>query len=232
MALPGGLAVLVANDLTPSVWTPEALAEITRLAVEAGRTVPVHVKVDAGLGRSVCGWTRRRRYRQRDRRPGVLLEGIYTPLPFSGDEGAVWSRRRLAEYTALIRRVEEEHGIEVEFTEAAASSIFSAALPDSLTTISPGHLLYGLSPLAGHAAEELGFRKAVTALRGRLIHVGQRRRGDDLLRAGPGGAAADSTVGVVLLGMDNGYRVAANGEPFMLCRGRAAPSSECPPSTR
>jgi alanine racemase len=223
-ALPGGLEVLVANDLTPSIWTHEALAEITRLAAEAGRTIPVHVKVDAGLGRLGVRLDEAAAFiGSVIAAPGVLLEGIYTHLPFSGDEGAAWSRRRLAEYTALIRRVEEEHGIEVEFTEAGASSILSAAFPDSLTTISPGHLLYGLSPLAGHCAEELGFRKAVTALRGRLIHVGQRRRGDDLLRAGPGGAATDSTAGVVLIGMDNGYRPAASGDAFMLCRGSRCP---------
>jgi alanine racemase len=56
-----------------------------------------------------------------------------------------------------------------------------------------------------------------------LIHVGERRHGDDLLGAGPGGLAADATVGVVLIGMDNGYRAAAAGDAFMLCRGRRCP---------
>ena len=111
----------------------------------------------------------------------------------------------------------------VEFTRRRRARFSARPFRDSLTTISPGHLLYGLSPLAGHAAEELGFRKAVTALRGRLIHVGQRRVGDDLLRAGPGGAAADATVGVVLLGMDNGYRVAAT-----VMRSCSAGAARCP----
>jgi alanine racemase len=223
-ALPGGLEVLVENDLTPSVWTPDALAAVTRLAAETGRTIAVHVKVDAGLGRIGVRLDEAAAFvREVIAAPGVLLEGIYTHLAFSGDEGAVWSRRRLAAYTAVIDEIEAEHGIEIEFTEAAASSILSAAFPDSLTTISPGHLLYGLSPLAGQSAEDLGFRKALTALRGRLIHVGQRRRGDDLARSGPGGATADSTTGVVLIGMDNGYRAPAGGDAVMLCRGTRCP---------
>jgi alanine racemase len=223
-ALPGGLDLLVANDLTPSIWTPDALAAITRLAAETGRTIPVHVKVDAGLGRLGVRLDEAAAFiRDVVAAPGVLLEGIYTHLPFDGDAGAAWSSRRLAEFTALVREVEDEHGVTVEFTEAAASSILSAALPDSLTTISPGHLLYGLSPLAGKRAEELGFRKAITALRGRLIHVGRRRRGDDLPRTGLDAAAADSTAGVVLIGMDNGYRAAAGGNAFMLCRGTRCP---------
>jgi alanine racemase len=223
-ALPGGLEVLVANDLTPSVWTPDALAAVARLAAQQTRTIAVHVKVDAGLGRIGVRLDEAAAFiREVVAAPEVRLEGIYTHLPFDGDEGAAWSKRRLAEYTALINEVEAEHGIEIEFTEAAASSILSEAFPDSLTTISPGHLLYGLSPLAGGSADALGFRKAVTALRARLIHVGRHRRGDDLLRAGPGGAPADSTSGVVLIGMDNGYRAAAGSDAFMLCHGTRCP---------
>jgi alanine racemase len=122
-----------------------------------------------------------------------------------------------------VREVEAEHGISIEFAQAAASSVLTEALPDSLNTIAPGHLLFGLSPVAGRSAEELGFRKALRALRARLIHVGHRRRGDDLARAGPGGVLADATTGVVLIGMDNGYRPASKPGTFMLCRGVRCP---------
>lgn len=223
-ALPGGLEVLVEHDLTPSIWTLDALKAVSRLAAESNRTLAVHVKVDAGLGRIGVRLDEAAAFvRELIATPGVLLEGIYTHLPFDGPAGAEWSSRRLAEFTALIRGVEREHRIAIEFTEAAASSILSEAFPDTLTTIAPGHLMFGLSPLARHAAEELGFRKALAALRGRLIHVGRRRRGDDVWGAGPGGLAADSTVGVVLIGMDNGYRASEGSGAFMLCRGRRCP---------
>jgi alanine racemase len=223
-ALPGGLEVLVEHDLTPSIWTFDALKAVSRLAAESKRTLAVHVKVDAGLGRIGVRLDEAAAFvRELVATPGVLLEGIYTHLPFDGPAGAEWSSRRLAEFTALIRGVEREHGIAIEFTQAAASSILGEAFPDTLTTIAPGHLMFGLSPLARHAAEELGFRKALAALRGRLIHVGRRRRGDDVWGAGPGGLAAGSTVGVVLIGMDNGYRASADSGAFMLCRGRRCP---------
>jgi alanine racemase len=223
-ALPGGLEVLVEHDLTPSIWTFDALKAVSRLAAESKRTLAVHVKVDAGLGRIGVRLDEAAAFvRELVATPGVLLEGVYTHLPFDGPAGAEWSSRRLAEFTALIRGVEREHGIAIEFTQAAASSILGEAFPDTLTTIAPGHLMFGLSPLARHAAEELGFRKALAALRGRLIHVGRRHRGDDVWGAGLGGLAAGSTVGVVLIGMDNGYRASADSGAFMLCRGRRCP---------
>jgi alanine racemase len=218
-ALPGGLEVLLANGLTPSVWSREALLEVSRLAGELGRTIAVHVKVDAGLGRLGVRLDEAAAFAAEVvAAAGVRLEGLYTHLAFGNDEGAEWSSRRLAAFSALVREVEAEHGITIEFAEAAASSILSAGFADSLGTIAPGHLLYGLSPIAGHSAEELGFRKALSALRGRLIHVGRRRVGDDLAGSAPSGLSEDSTIGVVLLGMANGYRAATNGtEAFMLC---------------
>ena len=54
-----------------------------------------------------------------------------------------------------------------------------------------------------------------------MIQIGHRRKGDDLPGTGPGGLEADATVGVILLGMDNGYRgVSAGAGAYMLCRGR------------
>ncbi len=224
-ALPGGLGLLLENGLTPSVWAQEAVGALAALAGETGRTIAVHVKVDAGLGRLGVRLDEAAVFvRDVVATPGIRLEGIYTHLPFSDDAGAAWSRRRLAAFAGLVGEVEAEHGFPIEFAQGAASSILTAAFPDALNTIAAGHLMFGLSPIAGRSAEELGFRKALSAIRARLIHVGRRRRGDDLAGAGPDGLYGDATVGVVLFGMDNGYRPAiAPGGTFMLCRGRRCP---------
>jgi alanine racemase len=223
-ALPGGLALLVANDLTPSIWTPVALGETTRLAAELDRTIAIHVKVDAGLGRLGVRLDEARAFiAEVMAAPGVHLEGIYTHLAFGKADGAAWSRRRLAAFSELVRQIEAEHHMSVEFAQAAASSVLVEGFTDSLNTIAPGHLLFGLSPVTGRSAEELGFRKALTALRGRLIHVGRRKRGDDLARAGAGGLPADATVGVVLIGIDNGYRATPSVGTVMLWHGVRCP---------
>jgi alanine racemase len=50
-ALGGGHAELLAHDLTPLVSDPGDLGLLARLGRERGRPVPVHVKVDTGMGR-------------------------------------------------------------------------------------------------------------------------------------------------------------------------------------
>ncbi len=220
--LPSGNRYLLQHDLTPTVYSIESLRSIGALAMDSGRIVNVHIKVDAGMGRLGVRLDEAAAFaRQVMATPSVRLEGIYTHIPFSDDVGEAWSRRRLLAFTDVVRAVEREHGIAIDFVQAAASSVFAQGLPDSLNTVAPGHVTFGLHPIAGMRAEDFGYRKALTALRSMVIQVGHRRRGDDLPGTGPGGLEADATVGVILFGMDNGYReVSAGAGAYMLCRGR------------
>jgi alanine racemase len=220
--LPSGNGFVLEHDLTPTVYSIDGLQSISGLAAAAGRIVNVHIKVDAGMGRLGVRLDDAAAFaREVMRAANVRLEGIYTHIPFSDEAGEAWSRRRLAAFTDVVRSIEGEHGTTIDFVQAAASSVFAQDLPDSLNTVSTGHLTYGLHPIAGARAEDGGFRKALTAVRGALIHIGRRYAGDDLPGAGERGLAADATVGVILFGMDNGYRERASGnDAYMLCRGR------------
>ena len=218
--LPGGNRYLLQHDLTPTVYSADSLQSIGALAEESGRIVNVHIKVDAGMGRLGVRLDEAAAFaRQVLTTPNVRLEGLYTHIPFSDDVGEAWSRRRLQAFTEVVRAIEHEHGTAIDFVQAAASSVFAQGLPDSLNTVAPGHVTFGLHPVGGQRAEQSGYRKALTALRSTVIQIGHRRRGDDLPGTGPGGLESDATVGVILLGMDNGYRGSSAGA-YMLCRGR------------
>jgi len=223
--LPDGNATLLAHDLTPSVYSDEGLTALAELADQHDRKINVHVKVDGGLGRlgvrldEAAAFVRRLLGLS-----GLELEGLYTHIPFGDPSGAAWSQRRLSAFVDLVAEVEAEHNMRIPFAQGAASSVMSHDFPDTLNTISPGHLMYGLSPVEGISADSQNFRKAMTGLRARLIHIGSRKQGDDLAGAGSDGLDADATTGVILLGMDNGYMPAAAGHTGqVLCRGQRCP---------
>ena len=219
--LPSGNQYVLQHDLTPTVYSFDSLQSLSGLATDSGRVVNVHVKVDAGMGRLGVRLDEAAALaRAIVAAPNVRLEGIYTHIPFSDDNGEAWSRRRLQAFAEVVRSIESEHRITIDFVQAAASSVFSQALPDTLNTISPGHLTFGLHPITGTRADESGYRNALTAIRAAVIHIGHRRAGDDLPGTGPAGLEADATVGVILFGMDNGYRQSSGGTAaYMLCRG-------------
>ena len=217
--LPSGNSYVLQHGLTPTVYSRDSLRSISGLATDSGRVVNVHIKVDAGMGRLGVRLDEAAAFaREVIAAPNVRLEGIYTHIPFSDDDGEAWSRRRLQAFVEMVHAIEDEHRITIDFVQAAASSVFAQALPDTLNTISPGHVTFGLHPITGARAEHSGYRKALASIRAAVIHIGQRRKGDDLPGAGPGGLDTDATVGVILFGMDNGYR--QGPAAYMLCRGR------------
>lgn len=222
--LPDGFGPVLEHDLTPTVYDAAGVAALARLAQDRPARVPVHVKVDCGFGRLGVRFEEAPALvRDVAAAPGLELEGVYTHIPFDDGEGAAWSARRLEAFATLVASLDAEHGA-IPFAEASASAVIGAGIPDALNTIAPGHLLFGLMPLTGRRAEELGFRKALTAVRARIIHLGRREVGDDLLGAPPGGVDAARRVAVILYGIDNGNRGAlAPGGSTMLLRGRRCP---------
>jgi alanine racemase len=223
--LPGGARLLLEHGLTPTVYSAEGVHAVAAAAEGPAGPVDVHVKVDCGLGRlGVRPGEAPALVREVRAHPQLRLEGVYTHIPFDESGGAAWSQRALAGFERLVGEIEAEHGIRIDYTQASASSVLTEGFGDALNTIAPGHLMFGLSPVSGHRAETLGFRKALRALRARLIHLGRYEVGDDLLRSPPGGETEARRVGVILLGMDNGYRAAKGDEPAkMLLRGRRCP---------
>ncbi len=204
--LPAGAGYLLAHGLTPTIYGRPALEAVAGAA--DGGPVGVHVKVDAGFGRlGVRLDEAADLVRAVVAEPRLRLEGLYTHVPFDDPVRAPWAVRCLEAFRALVRAVEAEHGLEIPYAQAGASSVLTLGLADALNTIAPGHLLYGLCPITGRRAEELGLRKALRSLRAGLIHV-----------AGP----SASRTGVILFGIDNGYG-RSGGTAVVVCRGVRCP---------
>jgi len=215
--LPAATSRLLAHGLTPTIADRAGLEAAAAAAGE--EPVDVHVEVDAGFGRLGVRFDEAASFVAAvvaERR--VRLEGIYTHLPFSDAGGAAWARRRITAFGELVRQIEAMHGIHIRYAQASASSAVIDSIPDDLNTIAPGHLTYGISPIHGVQAEDIGFRQALRAIRAQVIHVGMRETGDDLAAGSPDAAMRTA---VLLLGIDNGYEFSAGAS--VLLRGSRCP---------
>jgi alanine racemase len=209
--LPAATPRLLAHGLTPTIADRAGLEAAA--AAAGDEPVAVHVEVDSGFGRLGLRFDEAAAFVAAVvAEPRLCLEGIYTHVPFSDRGGAMWAARRVAAFGGLVRGIETTHGIRVPYAQVTASSAIVESIPDDLNTIAPGNLTYGISPIHGVHAENLGFRQALRAIRAQVIHVGRREPGDDLA-----GGSADSVVrtAVLLLGIDNGYEFATNASVLL-----------------
>jgi alanine racemase len=237
------VAVREAGVETPMLLFAGALSEAMGDAVRAGFVPTVHdldsaravsaaargsasvwIKVDAGLGRLGFPLEEAEAYARRVAElPNVLVEGLYTHLPFVDAAGRRWATERLSSFQALAESLVRA-GLPLTFTQALSSAGILAGLEDDSSAVCPGHVLYGLPPASAEIADMSPFRPALRGVKTRLIHVSTHR---EARSAGIGGEIrlpAGTATGVVAFGRTDGYRAPREGrQAFMLVRGQRVP---------
>lgn len=219
--LPESSMELLRHDLIPTVYNLETANAISNAAL-----IPkgVYVKVDCGLGRfGVHIGDALAFVKAVAALPKLVVEGLYTHVPFDDTKGKNWAMRQLEAFREL-RRTLASDGIAIPVTQALSSAGIVSQLDDEgCTAVCPGHLLYGLRPVSEDVADCSAFRPVLRSIRTRLIHTSLR---PTVRLSGMGGRrrlAAGTTVGVVPLGLVDGYRPSRGGEAAMLIRGQRVP---------
>ena len=219
-ALPEAAPLLLAHDLMPTVYDRDGARAASQAGREAGKTVSVYVKVDAGLGRLGVPLPDALEYlRELERLPNLRVEGVYTHLSFYDEAERDWARSRMRAFDGFLGDLEAA-GIEVPVTQALASSCMVSGLTSLGNAVCPGHLLYGVPSVAPAVADTSAFRPVLRAIRSRIIHAGPPKAG---MRGLPE-RETPSRIGVIPLGLADGYRPAAAGRTaFALVEGARVP---------
>ena len=220
-SLPDAAVAAARAGFIPSVDSAEV---VTALSRAADAETPIVIKVDSGFGRlgvslgqarSFVSWAAAQRH--------INVQGVHTHPTFADASGREWASARVREFEGLIDEL-TDNGIRIPVTQALTSPGVVTALSDRLSAIAVGHLLFGLSPLAGDLAEAFqafGLRPALHAIRTKLVHVGRRPVGDTAASYLHDGVVK---TGVMPLGLWLGYRSPAQGRAaVVLVRGRRVP---------
>ena len=223
-ALPTGMADLIGAGLVPTV-VDRASAEAAARAAPAGETVPVYVKVDAGLGRLGVPLEAAEDFLgELAAVQSLQVQGLYTHLPFGDARGRDWAERKLAAFDALLARL-GERGQTPPVTQARASACVAAGLSDRANAVCVGHLLYGLSPFADASLADMSaYRPVLAEIGSRLIQVSDHPQGSDIAIGGSYGIRHGRRTGVAPIGVAQGLvRPVPGSRPEALIRGRRAP---------
>ena len=186
----------------------QSAAEAATLARDAAGPVSVFLKVDAGFGRvgvpleAAIGEAR-----SLARVSAVTLAGVFTHLPFFGDDGVPWIRERLKRFGDVADIIQSNAGRPLVIQALASTGLAMGLDAPVANAVCPGSLLYGVQPswtsTSGHRIDVAALQPALVEVTSAIGSLRTIAAGE---RFGPGGirtATRATRVGVMPVGFSN-----------------------------
>jgi alanine racemase len=120
--LPYQAPLIVENDIIQNVCTLELAEALSASAVESGKIVKVHIKIDTGLGRlGVLPEDALEFAQEVVKLPNIQIHGIYTHLATAHTGDPTCCRMQVSRFIDTVREL-EDHNIETGIKHVANSS--------------------------------------------------------------------------------------------------------------
>jgi alanine racemase len=209
--------------LIPVVYNLESAEELSRCSSANNRTIPIHLKIDTGMGRLGILPSETRFFAQKlSQLKGIEVEGILSHLADTNQEnhsGVEFTRRQIELFN---QQVEElgKMGITPLYRHLANSAASIDELPKSFNLIRPGIMLYGSYP-AKRFQQTIDL-KPVMSLTTRIISLKKVPQGSSISYGRTFTCERDSLIAALPIGYADGYCRSLSNRGEVLIRGTKA----------
>ena len=194
-----------------------------RAGVARGRRVPVHVKVDTGMGRLGVLPAEAPDFIARvASHPGLELVGVYTHLATADEPDQTYALAQLKAFREVLAQC-AARGVHVPLAHAANSAALLVLDGASFGLVRAGIAVYGLQPSRHVALTAKAPLRPALSLKARLASVKRLPAGHGVSYGCTYVTETDTNVGVVPLGYADGYSRRLSGRAQVLVRGRRCP---------
>ncbi len=208
------------HGLIATVYTREAAQALAQEASRTNRAVPVHVKVDTGMGRVGVDWKEAVPFlRWLAGVEGVRVEGIYTHFATADEKDKAFAELQLARFQQVLEGAQE---LGLRLLRHAANSGAILDLPASyFDLVRPGVMMYGYYP-SPEVSRSVPLRPAMT-LKTRVLFVKRVERGTSISYGRQFIASEPTTIATLPVGYADGYNRLLSNQAEVLIRGRRYP---------
>jgi alanine racemase len=219
--LPAQAGTIVRWDLTPTVNTLEQAQALSAAALHQEKVLPIHVKIDTGLGRFGLLPDEAVDFVQAiSELPGLFLESIYTHFAMADASDKSYTLQQFEIYLGVVRRLEEV-GFAIPIKHVAGSAA-TLDLPEMhLDMVRCGITLYGLRP-SDEVEPTIPLRPAM-ALKSRVARVRTLPAGSSISYGCTYTTSEPTRVALVPVGYGDGYHRLISNKGQVLIRGQRAP---------
>ena len=206
LVLPEEIDALIAADLEPLVSDTEYIEILERSAAKAGKKVPVHLKVDTGMGRIGCKPEEAAELAVTIAKSKNLdMAGTATHLavsdsPDSGD--IAYTKNQLDSFSTAVENIKKA-GIDPGIVHAANTGGVTFHNDSWFDMVRPGILLYGYSPQDQDGEAALAV-KPIMELQSAITLIKNVKKGQAISYGRTWTAGEDIFIGTIPLGYADG----------------------------
>ena len=212
------IADYFAYDLIPVIYDMETAAAFSKEAKKRGKKIPVHLKVDTGMGR--IGFLSEKSVSDAvfiSQMEGIELEGLLSHFSEADSSDSSYALQQLESFHHIRSAIEEKTGRKLIAHMANSAALLS--LKESLLdAVRPGLILYGCSPFQ----ESYGLRP-VMKIKTRILSIRRLPAGTPVSYGRSFITRRESTIAVVPVGYADGYNRLFSNNADMLVRGMRMP---------
>ena len=214
---------VVANDISQTVFTREAILALAAAARKLGLKARVHVKIETGMGRLGFPATRETvtLISQLARLSNMEIEGIFTHLASAGELDKSYAEQQFMKLQQMWKQLEAE-GVHVRWRHCANSPAVIDLPYTHLDLVRPGIILYGLYPSAEVRRDLIALRP-VMSLKARVSFVKEVAAGTSISYGCTYRTGGPTRIATIPIGYADGYSRLLSNKAEVLIRGRRAP---------
>ena len=215
--VPGQAEALVALRLTPVVFAPEMARALSNAARTQKTQVPVHVKIDTGMGRiGIAPEDAPAFIRELQHLEGLTVQGLMTHFAEADLRDKKFASMQMDRFGTLLKELDAQ-GAAIPLRHAANSAALLDYQQALFTMARPGLMLYGYNPLEGKASGEALL--PVLSLVTRIVFLKKVPAGVPISYGRTFVTRRESLIATVPIGYADGYSRGLSNKGEALVRG-------------
>ncbi len=206
--------------LSPVIYDFASLKALSRAAERAGEVLPVHIKIDTGMGRIGVPVDEALPFiKEAVGQTGIRVEGILSHFAHADLKDSAYTQQQLDSLQNILSSLEAE-GIEIPYRHLANSAAIIQFQAACLNMVRPGLMLYGYSPTNNDPGFPL---KPVMSVKTRVLAIKKVAAGQSISYGRSFFTKQESRIATVAIGYADGYDLRLSNKGVMIAAGQRVP---------
>ena len=210
-------------DFRPAVFKLSMAKELSKAALEAGKTLKIHIKIDTGMTR--IGYRDVKKdvpeILEISKLPGLEIEGIFTHFARADEADKTPALVQYEKFQGFICALEQE-GLHIPMKHCSNSAGIIRMQEANLDAVRAGIILYGLYPSKEVEREPVPL-KPLMSLRSHIAYIKTVEPGVEISYGGIFTTVRETRVATIPVGYADGYPRGLSNKGSVLIRGKRAP---------